>query len=284
MNPYSKFISDYERLVSEAKLLPSGKLSPSTHPKLAPDAPRVLIFSPHPDDECIIGGLALRLLRESGMRVVNVAVTQGSNKARQKERWAELKSACCYLGFELVATEPDGLEKITPRTREQDKEHWAKSIKVIASLLAKHKPKVILFPHERDWNSTHVGTHHLVLDALKHLPAAFECFTVETEFWAQMTDPNLLLEISAQELGDLVAALTFHVGEVRRNPYHLALPAWMMDNVRRAEVVGGQGTASPDFTFATVYRLRKWSQGKLDNFQSGGKFLSKTENPASLFA
>ena len=26
-----------------------------------PDAPRALIFSPHPDDECIIGGLALRL-------------------------------------------------------------------------------------------------------------------------------------------------------------------------------------------------------------------------------
>jgi LmbE family N-acetylglucosaminyl deacetylase len=37
-----------------------------------------LIFSPHPDDECIIGGLALRLLREAKWNVINVAVTLGS--------------------------------------------------------------------------------------------------------------------------------------------------------------------------------------------------------------
>ena len=36
----------------------------------------------------------------------------------------------------------------------------------------------------------------------------------------------------------------------------------MMDNVRRgAELVGGQGGAAPDFAFAALYRLRKWSQG-----------------------
>ena len=84
--------------------IPAGRLSgsqPST--PIAPDAPRALIFSPHPDDECIIGGLALRLMREAGMRVVNVAVTQGSNKARQAARLEELRAACDYLGFDLVA-------------------------------------------------------------------------------------------------------------------------------------------------------------------------------------
>ena len=55
-----------------------------------PDAPRTLIFSPHPDDEVIIGALPLRLLRELKMNVINVAVTQGSHKARQPERWKEL--------------------------------------------------------------------------------------------------------------------------------------------------------------------------------------------------
>jgi LmbE family N-acetylglucosaminyl deacetylase len=58
-----------------------------------------LIFSPHPDDECIIGGLALRLMREAGMRVVNVAVTQGSNKARQAGRLEELRAACDISGL-----------------------------------------------------------------------------------------------------------------------------------------------------------------------------------------
>jgi len=107
---------------------------------------------------------------------------------------------------------------------------------------------------------------------------------IETEFWGAMDDPNLMVEVSAEDLADLITATTFHVGEVKRNPYHLLLPAWMMDNVRRgAELVGGQGGVAPDFTFAVLHRLRKWSQGCTTNVLAGGKFLSKLENPASLF-
>jgi len=58
----------------------------------------------------------------------------------------------------------------------------------------------------------------------------------------------------------------------------------MMDNVRRgAELVGGQGGAAPDFRFAALYRLQKWSQGRLNHIYSGGKFLSASQNSASLF-
>jgi N-acetylglucosamine malate deacetylase 1 len=108
---------------------------------------------------------------------------------------------------------------------------------------------------------------------------------VETEFWGAMDDPNLAVEISTTDLADLIAATSFHVGEVQRNPYHLSLPAWMMDNVRRgAELVGGQGGSAPEFQFAVLCRLRKWSHGTLTAVFGGGKFLSQTENPASLFA
>jgi hypothetical protein len=58
----------------------------------------------------------------------------------------------------------------------------------------------------------------------------------------------------------------------------------MMDNVRRgAELVGGQGARASDFAFAALYRSRKWSQGRVTNVLTCGKFLSKLENPASLF-
>jgi N-acetylglucosamine malate deacetylase 1 len=283
MNPYAKFITDYERLLKEAKTLPLGGLPPAPRPDLAPDAPCALIFSPHPDDECIIGGLALRLMREARMNVFNIAVTQGSNKSRQAERFAELRAACQYLGFGLVATGATGLEKITPKTREQDPAHWTACVSVIAGILTTHQPKVIFFPHEQDWNGTHIGTHYLVMDALRKMPSAFECHVIETEYWAPMTTPNLMVEISAADLGDLISALTFHVGEVKRNPYHISVPAWMQDNVRRAEIVGGQGAAAPDFMFSTVCRLRKWSQGCVTSVLKGGKFLSKTQNPGELF-
>ena len=283
MTTYQQFVSRLTETWTDAKRLPLGGFAPAPRPTLTANAPRLLIFSPHPDDECIIGGIAVRLMRELGFRVSNVAVTQGSSKARQAERWNELVAACDHLGFDLVATAPGGLEDITPKAREEQAGHWAECVQVIAGLLVAHQPKVILFPHSNDWNSTHIGTHHLVLDALRQLPAEFACYTVETEFWGPMTDPNLLVELADADLADMLAALSFHVGEVTRNPYHLSVPAWMMDNVRRAEIVGGQGSAAPDFRFATIYRLRRWGQGRLQAGYSGGKFLSRDANPAQLF-
>ena len=53
----------------------------------------------------------------AGFAWSNVAVTQGSNKARQAARLEELRAACDYLGFDLVETVPGGLEKINVKTR-----------------------------------------------------------------------------------------------------------------------------------------------------------------------
>lgn len=285
MNPYNQFVTDAARLVSEAKKFPLGGFSPASRPVIAADAPRALFFAPHPDDETIVGGLALRLLREAKMNVINVAVTLGSKKERQAERLVELQNACRYIGFDVETTGPNGLERVTAKTRASDPQHWNGMVKVIASILIKHQPRVILFPHERDWNGTHIGVHHLVMDALRHMMPGFECYVVETEFWGAMDDPNLAVEITEADLTDLITATTFHIGEVHRNPYHLSLPAWMVDNVRRgAELVGGQGGAAPEFQFAALYRLSKWSHGTLTRNFPSGKFLSKTENPASLFS
>lgn len=285
MNPYHHFVETYARLAREGKSWPLGGFPDCPKPEIAKDAPVALIFSPHPDDEVIIGGLALRLMRESGWNVINIAVTQGSNKERQAARWQELKACCDCIGFGLEATGPCGLERVTLKSRQTDQPYWTSMVHVIAGILKKHQPKAIFFPHELDWNSAHIGTHFLVTDALKHMPENFTCHAVETEFWGQMPTPNLTVELGPVELGDLITALTFHVGEVKRNPYHLSLPAWMMDNVRRGgELVGGQGGAAPDFVFATLYRLRKWKNGALHHVYEGGRSLGMEENPAKLFA
>ena len=284
MNPYPQFVLDHARLIQAGRAFPLGGFAPCPRPEVSPDAPRVLIFSPHPDDEVIIGGLALRLMRECRWRVINVAVTQGSKRERQEERLAELKDCCQCIGFELVQTAPRGLEHITPKARSENPSRWQDSVATIAAMLAQHQPAVILFPHEHDWNATHIGTHLLVRDALQSLPSSFRCHAVETEFWGQMASPNLHVEIPATDLGDLITALTFHVGEVQRNPYHLTLPAWMQDNVRRGgELVGGQGAAAPKFTFSTLYRLNRWHDGRLVPAPGPGRNLPAGVSPASLF-
>jgi len=280
VNPFQKYVSEQARLLHRGAKLPLGRPSIFPRPPGTPrTAPRALIFSPHPDDECIVGGLALRLLREAKWNVINVAVTLGSKKERRAARLRELRNACASLGFGLIMPWAQGLEQITLESRKQNRTRWQPAVKVIAGILAEQRPRVIFLPHEHDGHPVHVGVHFLVLDALKTLPAGFRCHVVETEFWGQLAEPNLLVELDVAEVGDLVAALACHIGEVRRNPYHARLPAWLVDNVRRgAERVGGQGGAAPDFVFGAIYRLGQWSRGRLVPVQRRQRFLSGAMN------
>ena len=282
-NPYQALVEGFSRLLSEGeRLSPVGLISPTRLPATT-DAPSALIFAPHPDDEVIIGGLPLRLLREQGLNVINVAVTLGSRPERQAERWRELKNCCDYIGFGLVAPAERGLEGINPVGRKQQPQRWSAAVEAISAILAARRPSIVFLPHAEDWNKTHIGTHYLVLEALGRCPG-MACRVVETEFWGAMDAPNLMIESSAADVADLVAALSLHVGEVARNAYHLRLPAWMMDNVRRgAELVGGQGGTAPRFPFATLYRLRRWADGQLHEVLEGGRILSTHDDLSELF-
>src|SRR5438105_10733112 len=134
MNPYQEFVGAFAKILADGKKLPLGVSQAVKPANPSPDAPRVLIFSPHPDDEVIIGGLPLRLLRELKMNVINVAVTQGSNKARQAERWNELTACCAQIGFGLLATRPNGLEGINIENRAKNPGQWGQSVARIAEI------------------------------------------------------------------------------------------------------------------------------------------------------
>ena len=283
MNPYDQYVQTLSNLLSGARALPLGGFPDYPREPVAKVAPVALIFSPHPDDEVIIGGWALRLLRQSHWRIINIAVTLGSNRDRQTARWTELQNCCRCIGFGLEAATPTGLEGVNAKTRSTEPGRWQGMVDVVRGILDRHCPRAIFFPHETDWNSTHIGTHHLVVDALRLMPPAFTVSAVETEFWGQMPSPNALVESAPGDLASLITALSFHVGEVQRNPYHVTLPGWMMDNVRRGgEWVGGQGQAAPDFAFGTMYRLRVWRGQTFAEPATAPGFLSASADPARL--
>ncbi|MFO7534509.1 MAG: PIG-L family deacetylase [Kiritimatiellia bacterium] len=282
MKTYAEYVEGFLKLREAGRGCPLGGF-PFPTPTQRPGGPKALLFSPHPDDECIFGGFPLRLKREANFEIVNVAVTQGSNKGRQAERLEELSQACRYLDFGLVTTRENGLEKITLKTRDSDPAAWSEAVGCVEAILRTHRPAMIFIPHERDANSTHEGTNLLVMAALRKAGMDFPCRVVETEFWAPMAAPNLMIEIPPTDLASLLTALSFHVGEVSRNPYHLSLPAWMMDNVRRGgEVVGGQGGAVPDFPFATLYRMTRWNGEALEPVLKTNRVVPATDSVAEL--
>lgn len=220
-----------------------------------------LVFSPHPDDECIVGGLPLRLRQEAGWRVSNVAVTLGSNPERRASRRAELQDACAVLGFECLLAGADGLTDVRADTAARDPALWQQHVEGIAALLARHRPALVLAPHALDDNPSHRGVYRLVAEALA--AARLDTVLAHTEFWSTQAGPNALVQTGIADTARLIAALERHTGEIARNPYHLRLPAFLADAVRRGgELVLGAGEAPPDFAFATLYRLVAYRAGQ----------------------
>jgi len=74
------------------------------------------------------------------------------------------------------------------------------------------------------------------------------------------------------------------VGEVARNPYHVLLPGWMSDNVRRGgELIAGFGGAPPDYDFATLYRLGRWNGSALEPVLAAGRLVPAGDDLAFVF-
>jgi len=276
MDSYLSFVKNFENALEAGRLLPLGKCKKTPARKPDDDADKVMVFSPHPDDECIIGILPLRLMHEAKMQIVNVAVTLGSKEERRKPRFEELKKACAFLNWKLELCGEDGFAGVSADTEEDNSALWNAYLREIAKLIKKHKPAVIFAPHKKDGNETHRGVAKLVREAVKTLPG-FSCVFINTEFWAPMAKPNLLVESNAEYLAELVSALSFHVGELERNPYHVNLPCWMSDNVRRgAELIGGKGAPAPAFNFGTVYKVKSVKNGEIADLESAKqkKFIS----------
>ncbi|MCS7090926.1 MAG: PIG-L family deacetylase [Verrucomicrobiota bacterium] len=285
IRPYLEWVRQLEDWWEAGKQLPRGRTAPSGFVSPPGTGPVVLLFAPHPDDETLTGALALRLMREAHVRVVNVAVTLGSRKERRAERLAELRDACASLGFQLELLAPDGLEAVTLQARQHEPARWRCMVEQVGDLLLRHEPVAIFCPHDSDGHATHIGTHYLVCDALQQLASRLDCRVIETEFWAPLADPNLMVEVAPELLADLLAATACHAGEVERNPYHLRLPAWMMDNVRRgAELLGGFGATAPPFLFAQLFRMRHWREGQWEAITDSQKVLPITVSSATLLS
>ena len=224
--------------------------------------PTVLLCSPHPDDEVLTGALALRLRQEQGARVVNLAVTLGSNPARQAARWHELAAACAVVGFECQRfPAPSGFDLKAGAGGKG----WSAAVQGLVGLFEGLRPDFVLFPHLQDQHPAHVETNRLLSAALARFTEHGEhtVTAVETEYWRPMAAPNLLVGVSAPDLSLLLAAVACHRGEIARNPYHLTYPARLMDSVRRgAELIKAPAGAYPGFVFGELYRLSVWRRGR----------------------
>lgn len=317
-NGFSEWLAYLGRVVEAVDSGKSISLGPSKQPPVPPmvtgneaRGSSVLYCAPHPDDEALSGALALRLRLESSARVTDVAVTLGSGTAQHERRRREVASACRVLGFNLVIPGVDGVHSsfgandsslmgsgvgaegpkqasglgpVNLAARQVDSKGWALRVQRLAEIFDQEQPDAVFAPHGDDFNTTHIGTYHLVTEALEshlsHRDASV--IFVETEFWHEMAEPNLMVAVAPEHAAIQLVAAAEHGGEMMRNPYHLLHPCRLMNNVRRgSEVVGGQGAAVQPFTFAELYRVSIRSGREVIKPLPGGHMLPPSEK-ASL--
>ena len=247
-----------ENAIQQPPVMP-GDLHPTETEHPQADAPVCLVFSPHPDDEALVGGLPLRL-RAAGWRVVNVAVTLGSRLDRRAARWQELQASCRVLGFELMAASGApgmGLEGVRTAGHAAQHANWRAAVERVINVMARYQPRVVVCPHELDGHDVHMATAQVVLQALAGVPTLSPHLLL-SEYWNTQLQPQLMLGLTDQQVGQMMLATAMHVGEVSRQPYHLTLPAWLMDSARRgAERLGGPGAASSGMAYAALYGWRR---------------------------
>jgi LmbE family N-acetylglucosaminyl deacetylase len=223
----------------------------------------VLLISPHPDDEILMGALAMRLQSENKMKVINVAATLGSDKSKQAQRKKELSAACKNLNWENIYLP----------------ESWSAKKTKLKAIIKKYQPTLIIAPHEKDLHPTHELTSQLLKDCL----SSQKVTVAWAEYWAQVKEPNAIVEISEEIHLKQVRALEFHQGEISRNPYHIRLLGWQMDNVRRAsEILATKGASSASMLAGQLYRFEKWENGKAKR-SSQNFFASRTYDLSDLF-
>lgn len=271
--PFDDMVNAYLQALSSPE--PNLAIAPISSQAPAEDAPCCLICAPHPDDESLVGGLALRMRHQEAWRVVNLSITLGSQTDRRQARWHEAQAACNYLGFDLASPlgiQEHAFENITLQAFEAQSPHWLNCVANLAIQLQVFKPRMIIVPHAMDGHTTHCATYHLLMQALPLAKLTESCHLLLSEYWNTQLSPRLMLALSPTEVGQMMTATAMHTGEVMRNPYHRSLPAWLIDGARRgAERVGLPGQAATGMTMAALYGWLIWD----GSLREGPKALVK---------
>ncbi len=182
---------------------------------------RVLVFSPHPDDDIIgCGGSIARHLKV-GNSVDIVCMTSGdagslvySKAELAQKREAEAINAGKKLGLNnyIFLRNPDGY-------LEYDK----KNLVEVTNLIRKLKPHIIYIPHENDGHTDHKTTYKIVAEAVGRAAGPWfqECdgapWSVETvlcyEVWTPLQNVNYAEDIS-EFLNVKLQALREHKSQI----------------------------------------------------------------------
>ncbi|HFU74602.1 MAG TPA: GNAT family N-acetyltransferase, partial [Helicobacteraceae bacterium] len=145
----------------------------------------VLVFSPHPDDETFGLGGSLLLMKQHGVEVNVVLMTDGSKGGNVDVRLKEVNQAAQLLGVKEVVEfgEKDGELNVTQK-------NINKTIKILQTF----SPEIVFFPSPYEYHPDHRATAWIVWSALRSIAYRGHIFSFEI---ANQSPVNTLIDITS---------------------------------------------------------------------------------------
>lgn len=171
---------------------------------------RVLVLSPHPDDDILGCGGTLRIYHQMGADITAVYMTDGrkggSGRYDEDElvliRKDEARKAAAILGI-------DRLIFLNSRDTEISCTH--KTVKELSDILEDIKPDVIFLPFLLDNHRDHLATNAIFVEASKNLYKEIMCCGYEV--WTPITTANCIVDIT-ETISIKMAALGEHKSQM----------------------------------------------------------------------
>jgi LmbE family N-acetylglucosaminyl deacetylase len=180
----------------------------------------ILVIAPHPDDESIGCGGALRLHAEQGDHVAVVYLTSGElglKKLPREQAWAireaEARKAAKILGL----AEPVFLR--CPDWVLGD--HVETAANGLSESLKSERPEIIYFPHPLEWHPDHKAASPIVWSAIEQsgvAPTAVRGY----EIWTPLAEYDEVKNIDAV-MAIKLRAIRAHKSQLAQLPYDRAV-------------------------------------------------------------
>lgn len=189
-----------------------------------PKNKKIVIFSPHPDDDVIGVGGTIQKLRENFNKIWSVYITNGvSNRKsikrdisineKQNIRINEAKESSEILNIEPVFLNLDYFNGL---------EYNSKNINKIQSLIVELEPEIIILPNKYELHPTHQISTRLILDSIKFIESGKIKELWFYEITSTLKAPNKIITFDEEIMSKKIKSICAHKSQIERKRYDLA--------------------------------------------------------------
>jgi LmbE family N-acetylglucosaminyl deacetylase len=193
---------------------------------------KLLVISPHPDDEVIGCGGLIAKFKENGGKVYVLFLTVGDTKdfsndgfSSKRERILEIEAVAKYLSFDDYHIAFGGNSHHLRLDQEAQLELITTIEQSSPISIEKLKPTIVMFPTATNYNQDHRAVARATFAACrpasrqyKHQPQMIFSYEVAADQWSldKLFAPNFFAKLSTRQLQKKIAALKLYRSQLRQ--------------------------------------------------------------------